>query len=111
MPSIMYHPDTRANPSRVRAGIPPSRGVEELRKFAVGVARDKGAKLEWVSELEGWLTFKDGSRATVYLEPFTPSSKPETGQGRRWDEKGGVLLLRDGTLVSIGAADGNAPAE
>jgi hypothetical protein len=101
MASIWFHKPGKFHPDKVEGHLSGSAAVAKLKSLATTIARDTGAKLFWIGELEAKLVFPNGKPGSVYLEPYSPSSKPETGQGRVWDKSGGILRLNDGTLVPI----------
>jgi hypothetical protein len=110
MASIMYHKPGQPHPERIEQGLKGSLAVSRLKFVASTIAKNTGAELLWLNELEAKLEWPSGKNGSVYLEAYTPSSKPERGQGRLW-EGGGVVLLSNGALVSLNKPKGKEPAE
>lgn len=110
MASVWMQRPGMKHPEKIEGYLEGNKAVARLKKHAVSIARKDRAKLTWLGQLEAKLTYPKGKVGSVYLEAYSPSSKPETGQGRLWDEDGGVLKLTDGTLVAIGKPKGKETA-
>lgn len=102
MASVWMQRPGMKHPEKVEGYLKPTEAVARLKAHAVAIAKKDRAKLFWISELEAKLVYPNKKNGSVYLEPYSPSSKPEVGQGRLWDKDGGVLKLKDGTLLPIG---------
>ena len=110
MASIMYHKPDQPHPERIEKGLKGSMAVHRLKFVANTIAKNTGAELIWLHDLEAKLQWPNDKVGSIYLEAFTPSSKPECGQGRLW-ESGGVVLLSNGALVPLNTPKGKENAE